>query len=99
LQTIGVLDIKLGRLFAKAINTFIEKEKILREDIKAIGLHGQTLWHAPNIPYSFSMQLGSANEVVAATGIDVIADFRAADIANGGQGAPFAPAFHQEIAI
>ena len=97
LQTIGELDIKLGRLFAKAINTFIEKNTLLREEIRAIGLHGQTLWHAPNSPYPFSMQLGSTNEVAAATGIDVIADFRGADIANGGEGAPFAPAFHQEI--
>lgn len=97
LQAIGELDIKLGRLFAEAVNAFIEKNSLLRKDIKAIGLHGQTLWHAPNSPYPFSMQLGSANEVVARTGIDVIADFRGADVANGGKGAPFAPAFHQEI--
>ena len=97
LQTIGELDIKLGRLFAEAINTFIETNSLSRENIKAIGLHGQTLWHEPDSSYPFSMQLGSANEVVTATGIDVIADFRGADVANGGEGAPFAPAFHQEI--
>ncbi|HFB53394.1 MAG TPA: anhydro-N-acetylmuramic acid kinase [Sulfurimonas autotrophica] len=97
LQTIGELDVKLGKLFAEAVNSFIEKNTLLREEIKAIGLHGQTLWHAPNSSYPFSMQLGSANEVVAATGIDVIADFRGADVANGGEGAPFAPAFHEEI--
>ena len=96
-QTIGELDIKLGRLFAEAINSFIETNSLSHENIKAIGLHGQTLWHEPDSSYPFSMQLGSANEVLAATGIDVIADFRGADVANGGEGAPFAPAFHQEI--
>jgi len=97
LQSIGELDIQLGRLFAEAINSFIETNFLSRENIRAIGLHGQTLWHEPDSSYPFSMQLGSANEVVAATGIDVIADFRGADVANGGEGAPFAPAFHQEL--
>jgi anhydro-N-acetylmuramic acid kinase len=97
LKTIGELDVKLGRLFSNAVKNFLTQEKIVAKDIQAIGLHGQTLWHEPKSDYPFSMQLGSANEVVARTGIDVVSDFRGADIANGGEGAPFAPAFHQEI--
>ncbi|QOP46550.1 anhydro-N-acetylmuramic acid kinase [Sulfurimonas paralvinellae] len=97
LKTIGELDVKLGVLFSDAVNALLTHHPELREKIKAIGLHGQTLWHEPTSPYPFSMQFGNANEVVARTGIDVISDFRGADIANGGEGAPFAPAFHQEI--
>ena len=65
--------------------------------MKAIGLHGQTLWHSPHAEYPFSMQLGCPNVVHAKIGIKVVADFRSMDIANGGEGAPFAPAFHQFV--
>ena len=95
LEAVGILDHKLGVLFAEAILSFLSDFSLHSKDIKAIGFHGQTLWHAPNSKTPFSMQLGDANIVVAQTGIQTIADFRRMDIANGGQGAPFAPAFHQ----
>ena len=94
LEDIGRLDTKLGYLFADAIENFIAKNRIKKEEVSAIGLHGQTLWHAPDDAYPFSMQLGSPSVVYANTHIKVVADFRNMDIANGGQGAPFAPAFH-----
>ncbi|NOR57914.1 MAG: anhydro-N-acetylmuramic acid kinase [Sulfurimonas sp.] len=97
LEQIGTIDNKLGHLFADAINDFIKKESLDAQTITAIGLHGQTLWHAPDADNPFSMQLGDANLVSAKTGVQVVADFRRMDVANGGQGAPFAPAFHQEI--
>ncbi|WP_415396906.1 anhydro-N-acetylmuramic acid kinase [Sulfurimonas sp. CS5] len=97
LKQVGTIDNKLGNIFADAINAFIKKESIDAKSITAIGLHGQTLWHAPDAEFGFSMQLGDANVVSAKTEIQVVADFRRMDIANGGQGAPFAPAFHQEI--
>ena len=95
LAQVGTLDIKLGNLFALSINTFVEQYKINTDEIVAIGLHGQTLWHAPDALLPFSMQLGCPNVVSAQTGIKVVADFRSMDVANGGQGAPFAPAFHE----
>ncbi|MDF1878166.1 anhydro-N-acetylmuramic acid kinase [Sulfurimonas sp. SAG-AH-194-C20] len=95
LKSLGELDYKLGSLFADAINTFLKKENIEASSIRAIGLHGQTLWHSPEGDYPFSMQLGDANIVCAQTQIQTVADFRRMDIANGGQGAPFAPAFHK----
>lgn len=97
LEEVGSIDNKLGNIFADAINAFIKKESIDATTITAIGLHGQTLWHAPDAEFPFSMQLGDANVVSAKTEIQVVADFRRMDIANGGQGAPFAPAFHQEV--
>ena len=97
LKQVGTIDKKLGLAFAHAINRFIREKEIKRENITAIGLHGQTLWHETQGEFPFSMQLGDASTVVVRTLIKVVSDFRSMDVANGGQGAPFAPAFHQEI--
>ncbi|MFA6192787.1 MAG: anhydro-N-acetylmuramic acid kinase [Sulfurimonas sp.] len=97
LEFIGHLDTRLGELFANAINSFIEEKNLSPDEVTAIGLHGQTLWHQPGGDFPFSMQLGNPNVLTAKTGISVVCDFRRKDIANGGQGAPFAPAFHKEI--
>lgn len=95
LVAIGELDTRLGKMYADAIEHFIARKRIDKNIIKAIGLHGQTLWHEPESEYPFSMQLGNANVITALTGVSVVSDFRRKDIALGGQGAPFAPAFHQ----
>ena len=97
LQEIGALDHRLGLLFAEAVEALLKKAAIDRSDITAIGLHGQTLWHAPESTTPFTMQLGDPNLVAARTGIAAVADFRRKDMAYGGQGAPLAPAFHRFI--
>lgn len=61
--------------------------------LTAVGMHGQTVFHDP-LGVGNSLQLGNPNRVVAALGLPVVADFRRADIAEGGQGAPLVPAFH-----
>jgi len=94
LKQFGEIDIKLATLFAQSINAMIEKYGLNTQEIEAIGLHGQTLWHEPNSQYPFSMQLGEPNLVATQTNIKVIANFRQKDVSLGGQGAPFAPAFH-----
>lgn len=95
LKEIGEIDHRLGFLFRGAVDALIEKCYIDIATVKAIGLHGQTLWHNPEGEYPFSMQLGDANILTAKYGIAVVSDFRAKDVALGGQGAPFAPAFHE----
>ena len=95
LQRVGELDTKLGVVYARLIDKFLQISQIDAQDIKAIGLHGQTLWHSPKTKYRFSMQLGDANIVAQKTSITTVSDFRRADIAHGGEGAPFAPVFHQ----
>jgi len=95
LRQIGILNAKLGDMFAKYILKFLKDFDLDADNIVAIGLHGQTLWHEPDSELPFSMQLGCPNIVCARTNIKVITDFRNMDMANGGQGAPFAPAFHQ----
>ena len=97
LEAVGQMDHRLGLLFTQAVGALLIRENIDVNSIKAIGLHGQTLWHEPTGEYPFSMQLGDPNILNAKTGIPVVADFRRKDVALDGQGAPFAPAFHEFI--
>ena len=97
LESLGELDHRLGVLFTQAVGALLIRENIDAGSIKAIGSHGQTLWHAPTGEHHFSMQMGDPNILAAKTGITVVADFRRKDVALGGQGAPFAPAFHEFI--
>ncbi len=94
---IGELDHLLGHLFADAVNQLLDKSGYKAEQIRAIGSHGQTVFHQPHGNTPFTMQIGDANIIAAKTGIDTIADFRRKDMALGGQGAPLVPAFHQTI--
>jgi len=94
LQKIGEIDHRLGILFAKASQSLIEQNSIDPSTITAIGSHGQTLWHNPNGRYPYSMQLGDPSIITTMTHIPTVADFRRKDIALGGEGAPFAPSFH-----
>lgn len=95
LEQVGQIDHRLGLLFTQAVGALLIRENIDASTVKAIGSHGQTLWHQPEGEYGFTMQLGDPNIITAKTGIPVVADFRRKDVALGGQGAPFAPAFHE----
>lgn len=64
-------------------------------DIRAIGVHGQTTRHRPELGYT--RQTNNPARLAELSGIDVIADFRSRDVAAGGQGAPLVPAFHRAI--
>lgn len=97
LKTIGELDHQLGHLFADAVLQLLDKSGYSAEQIRAIGNHGQTVFHQPTGDLPFTTQLGDANIIAVKTGIDTVADFRRKDIALGGQGAPLVPAFHKSI--
>jgi len=94
---IGQIDHLLGVLYADAVNALLDNTGYPKESIRAIGNHGQTVFHQPTGSTPFTTQLGDANIIAARTGIDTVADFRRKDIALGGQGAPLVPAFHQAI--
>ncbi|NAW98442.1 anhydro-N-acetylmuramic acid kinase [Vibrio sp. V23_P3S9T160] len=96
-QEIGELDHLLGHLFADAVIALLAQSGYQACDIRAIGCHGQTVFHQPNGNTPFTMQLGDANIISSKTGIDTVADFRRKDMALGGQGAPLVPAFHDTI--
>ena len=97
LDHLGNLDIRLGEIFADATLALLKKARVSAQDIIAIGNHGQTIRHRPDIAQPFSLQIGDATTLATKTGIRVISDFRTADIAAGGQGAPLAPAFHEAV--
>ena len=63
--------------------------------VEAIGSHGQTLWHAPDAHPPHTVQIASPARIAALTGMATVGDFRSADMALGGQGAPLAPVFHK----
>lgn len=95
LRALGELSARLGTLFGECANRALAKSGLPRAAVRAIGSHGQTVYHHPFGPYAFSLQIGDPARIAQATGIDVVADFRNRDIAEGGQGAPLAPAFHR----
>ncbi len=83
---------QLADLYNEAVEGLLGKTDVARDQIVAIGNHGQTVRHLP--AQGYTLQLGNQNLLAAKTGIDVIGDFRRADMALGGQGAPLVPAFH-----
>mgnify|MGYP001297869987 CR=1 FL=1 len=91
------LNKKIGTAFSKSINRFIAKNYVNKNQILAIGLSGQTLFHAPKHKYPFSIQAGDPKIVSMECGIDVVSDFRNDHINLGGEGAPLVPEFHQKI--
>jgi anhydro-N-acetylmuramic acid kinase len=80
---------------AEAVRALLKKEKLKPKDIDIIGFHGQTIFHDPD--NRFTWQIGDGAILAALTGIDVVNNFRAADIAAGGQGAPFLPLYHRAL--
>jgi anhydro-N-acetylmuramic acid kinase len=80
-EELCLANVAIGRLFGRAA-------RVLARGCDLVGSHGQTVWHLPG---RASLQLGEASEIAAAAGLPVVSDFRPADIAAGGQGAPLVP--------
>jgi anhydro-N-acetylmuramic acid kinase len=96
-EDLSRLDDDVGTVFAEAANALLESADTLSSAIVAIGSHGQTIHHAPDAARPYSLQIGNPQRIARLTGIDVVADFRRADIEAGGQGAPLVPAFHAAL--
>jgi anhydro-N-acetylmuramic acid kinase len=85
----------LARHYAECVAQLLSRAAAAPGAITAIGAHGQTIRHRPELGYT--RQTNNPALLAELTGIDVIADFRSRDIAAGGQGAPLVPAFHQAV--
>lgn len=97
LDDYGRLDVEVGECFATAALTVLRDSAITAANVTAIGSHGQTVCHRPMGPHPFTLQIGDPSVIAERTGIPTIADFRRADIAAGGQGAPLLPGLHAAL--
>ena len=81
---------------AEAVEALLEANGIARDKITIVGFHGQTVLHRPGD--RLTVQIGDGAALAKRLGLTVAYDFRAADVAAGGQGAPLVPIFHQALA-
>jgi anhydro-N-acetylmuramic acid kinase len=91
---VGAVEEELTRLHAEAVEEFLGRYPGRAIDV--VGFHGHTILHRPAERRTW--QIGDGARLAQRLAIDVVADFRSADVAAGGQGAPFAPLFHAALA-
>ncbi len=87
---------ELTHLHIQAVIQFMDMYDLSSDEVDIIGFHGHTVFHDPNA--KITHQIGNAQALADGTGISVVADFRSNDVANGGQGAPLVPIYHQALA-
>lgn len=91
---LGTLDRQVGEQFRDAAITLLQGVGRDASSVRAIGSHGQTIRHQPDGIHPYTLQIGNPDIIAQGTGIVTVGDFRSADIAVGGQGAPLVPPFH-----
>jgi anhydro-N-acetylmuramic acid kinase len=94
-QAVAEAERLLTLAHAQAVRTLLKQANLKPEDIDVIGFHGQTVLHQPD--RRRTVQIGMGAELARLTGIDVVNDFRSADVAAGGHGAPLVPLYHQAL--
>jgi len=91
IESISALDFQVGEVFAEAASRVILEAGRRSGDCDLIGSHGQTVCHLPGGDSGSTLQIGQASVIVERTGIVTVSDFRTADVAAGGEGAPLVP--------
>ncbi|MGH7548923.1 MAG: anhydro-N-acetylmuramic acid kinase [Gemmatimonadales bacterium] len=87
-KDLALLHVALGERFAGAVLQLLAGAKVSPRDVSFVASHGQTIWHEPG---RATLQLGDAAVIAERVGVRVVSDFRARDVAAGGQGAPLVP--------
>ncbi|HUB84195.1 MAG TPA: anhydro-N-acetylmuramic acid kinase [Rhizomicrobium sp.] len=87
---------RLTEAHADAVDALLKKAGLAPRDVALIGFHGQTILHRPQQRWTW--QIGDGALLARSTGIDVVNDFRSADVKAGGQGAPLVPLYHAVLA-
>jgi anhydro-N-acetylmuramic acid kinase len=97
IDKVGLMNMWLGELYSQATLSILRKSGLQANQIAAIGSHGQTIYHAPEVQVKdgyalrYTVQIGEGAVIANRTGIPCVSDFRVADMAVGGQGAPLVP--------
>jgi len=99
LQRAALAANALARLQAEVVAHLLNDADLEPDAVRAVGSHGQTVRHRPGEfdGTGFTLQLNNGALLAEACGVDVVCDFRARDVAAGGQGAPLVPAFHRDV--
>jgi len=92
---VGWAEQELTKRHACAVTAFLEHSGNRADSIDLIGFHGQTIWHNPKDKET--VQIGDGRLLAEMVGIDVVNDFRTADVQAGGHGAPLVPLYHQVL--
>lgn len=87
---------RITDLHAEAVRALLTPLRLSPSDLDLVGFHGQTVIHRPDA--RLTVQIGEGQRLASALGVPVMADFRAADVAAGGEGAPLVPVFHAALA-
>jgi anhydro-N-acetylmuramic acid kinase len=87
-KDLALLHVALGERFAGAVLALLAEARVAPRDLAFVASHGQTVWHEPG---RATLQLGDAAVIAERLGVQVVSDFRARDVAAGGQGAPLVP--------
>jgi anhydro-N-acetylmuramic acid kinase len=95
-EPLSELEAQVSDAHAAAVARFLREEGVAPGDVAVVGIHGQTVFHRPE--RRFTRQLGDGARVAELLGLPVVNRFRHADVAAGGQGAPFAPLYHRALA-
>ena len=90
------LESHLTLWHVEAVEQLLTRAQLVPADVSVIGFHGQTLWHNPAA--GETVQIGDGALLARETGCPVVYDFRTCDVAQGGEGAPLAPAYHAALA-
>jgi anhydro-N-acetylmuramic acid kinase len=93
---VAAVEHELTRRHAAAVAKLLDRAGLAAAQVAVIGFHGQTILHEPH--RRRTRQIGDGALLAFLTGIDVVCDFRSADVAAGGQGAPLAPLYHAALA-
>ncbi|MBT3307023.1 MAG: anhydro-N-acetylmuramic acid kinase [Alphaproteobacteria bacterium] len=93
-EAVAVAEILTG-YHVDAVRRLISENDVDPATVDVIGFHGHTVWHRPE--KGITRQIGNGARLARDTGIAVVSDFRANDVAHGGQGAPFAPLYHAAL--
>jgi anhydro-N-acetylmuramic acid kinase len=92
----AAVEQELTMAHRRAVEVLLQENSITYSDIDIIGFHGQTILHRPEAGRTW--QVGDGAALARMTGVAVVNDFRSADVAAGGQGAPLVPVYHQALA-